>query len=438
MESEATDEKMTESMNRVKKVLERQTAVSSIDWHPEQSSDSEQTSDPLLEEQVSDSSILPEKRAADLLPEEHYQENYLLLPSSTLRPQISSTSMCTDDSGITSRNLSSSSLVPPDFPSSNFAPSEAAIAENNEQLEQLLSPVNYVEEATSGTSDETGASMKQESTYRLHIPLGSTTPTSDRCETSPTSSQSISMSSSTSSSSTPQEVRVKVEINLPDSKKAITVNTSAMVCRKLRQLQLNFSFMPTHPTRKVQRRCSTPSPKLDKQERSWKKQERSKKKQKGKGNSKSFDEKSPTNASQNVIMASKSFDEVPNSPNTLRKSSSESSPFAVRRHDESSRHLRNQLIASIIQKNMVQFVSSTDIDILSSHLFAEQLLSSKDVEELNGIKSVRGRNNFLYMLLLPNKGVNAYQKFFHCLRAETHHCGHIDLAMIINSELLEE
>ena len=432
--NKAIDEKVTEDLNRVKKkLLERQAAISS--------------SDLLQEEQVGEkvSNLLLEKQGSDPLSEE--LSDLLLTPSCTLRPQISSSSMYTGDSGITSRSLSSSSLEPPEFPR-NFAPSEAVIVENNEQP---LSPIINVDEPTSDTSDEIEASRKHsssESSCHLNIPFStrkgstdSTTSASDKYETPPTISRSISVSSSASSSSTPQEVRIKVDINLPNSNEAMTVKMSAMVHKE--QLQLNVSFTPTSlfTGAKIRRCCSPPSPKH---------------KKKLKVPSKSFDEKSQKCATRSVKgMASKSFDEVPNSPTILPMFTGEgsisSSPTEVDNPpnlskrsfllpgsplaNKSSRHLKNQLIASIIQRNMVQFVDSTNIDTLCPHLFAKQLLSSKDVEELNAIKSVRGRNNFLYMLLLPNKGVNAYQKLFRCLREETHHCGHIDLVKIIDSGL---
>lgn len=314
------------------------------------------------------------------------------------------------DSGLSSRSLSNSSF---DYHPDNFAPMEKiseigsspgsdesgnrptltgesgfeAIAES----ERPLSPTIGVEEVALEETMESkliGKLSPPESCHHLNIPLlprkdSSGSNTSSEYVTPPTS-RKLSTASSASSSSSPQEVRIKVQINFPVSNREIVVNSSAKVHRHLKQLQFNFFFTPNMP-----RRCSSPASTPN----------------------------SPT-PKEKMKLNSKSLDR-PDLPCT----------------DKTSRRSRNNLIAGIVRRNMVEFVDSTDIDSLCPHLYANELLSRKDMEDLEGIKSIRGKKNLLYMLLMDSKGVDAYQKLFECLENETQHCGHRDLVKIIEYEL---
>lgn len=332
-------------------------------------------------------------------------------PMLSPHPRTSATSIDSGiNSSIPSRTLSSSSFGHPDIAPEICAPMEA-IGENEGQTS---SPIITFEEPTTDKVDSTRKPSFSESSHHLNVEAfqvsRKSSTSSEEYKTPPTSlSRSMSVESSASSSSTPQEVRFKVQINFPASKEVMTVNTSAMVHKKLRHLQLNVSITP-NPSRHspIERCCYLPSssPNINRKLIS----------------SKSVDKESPKNLQNKK---SKSFDE-------------ESPSCIVLKTDKSRRRFKNNLIASIVRRNMVEFVDSTDIDTLSPHLYAKQLLSHNDMVELRSIPSDRGKKNFLYMLLLHSKGVDAYQKLYDSLKEATQHSGHIDLVKIIDSELKQE
>ena len=99
--------------------------------------------------------------------------------------------------------------------------------------------------------------------------------------------------------------------------------------------------------------------------------------------------------------------------------------------------LENECIQRIVQRNMVEFVQSTNLKSLCAHLIEEELISHDDYEEIEGRKTTREKNNFFYMML-RNKGLNAYIKLYKCLRCENEHCGHKDLVKIIEMGLQKE
>ena len=205
-----------------------------------------------------------------------------------------------------------------------------------------------------------------------------------------------------SASNSMGEIKIKVEIYHPASPSQVMMITipAAVVQEDLKQLQLNFNFL-------------------------------------GHG--------SP-NSSKSSRTRSSSTSSTPTSPNlsnkkkltdiskSLEEESPRASPDLTKKHRNPRRH-RNDLIARIVRKNMVEFVHTTNFDTLSTHLYQVELLSHVDMVELEGIKSSIGKKNFFYMLLLDTKGVDAYNKLFECLRNETHHCGHRDLVSIIESGL---
>lgn len=326
----------------------------------------------------------------------------------TLRPTPSSTTSMEGDSGISTRNVSTSSLVCHKV--NNFVLMEP-INDEDEQPSAFSPVLIKVEETDSDATVETKF-MKpsfSESNQLLSIPRKFSTgsATSEEYETpstTPTISRKISVESSASPSTAPQAVHIRVEIHLPASNEKITVNTSAIIHKKLKQLQLNFFFTPTSSRHSpIQRSNSTSS-------------------------SSSSTPNSP-NVLNKKLIPSKSLDEQ----------SPPSSPYPIQNDDREGekirRRSRNNLISGIVRKNVVEFVDSTDIESLCPHLYANELLSHKDMQELDGIKSVRGKKNFLYLLLLDTKGVNAYQKLFDGLKNETQHCGHRDLVKIIESGL---
>lgn len=338
-------------------------------------------------------------------------------PMLSPHPRTSATSIDSGiNSSIPSRNLSSSSLGHPDVPPEIYAPMEA-IDENEGQTSS--SPIITIEEPTTDEVESARKPSFSETIASHHLNIeafqvsrkGSTdSVSSEEYKTPPTSlSRSMSVESSASSSSTPQEVRIKVQINFPASKETTTVITSAMVHKKLRHLQLNVSITPTPSRHSPIERCSY-SPNINKK--------------KLKVSSKSFDKESPKNLRNKKMLSSKSFDSY--------------SPCMVLKNDRSRRRFRNNLIASIVRRYMVEFVDSTDIDTLSPHLYAKQLLSHNDMVELRSIPSDRGKKNFLYMLLLHSKGVDAYQKLYDSLKEAMQHSGHIDLVKIIDTELKQE
>jgi hypothetical protein len=339
----------------------------------------------------------------------------------TLRPQPASTASI--DSGITSRSASSSSLGLLDV----------ALNEDITPMEPILEYGQDYLVAVQGQSCKLNeVESKQKPIPELSHHLNVTHPTrktstgsatSEKYETPPMSpndltSQTIPVESSSSSSSTPQEVRIKIEMDHPALNEVVRVDTSTVVSRKLRQLQLNFYFMPTQSPP-----SSSPTTQHDVQKKRLKLP------------SKSFDGKLPQRNRKMLSTKSTSLDETPimNSPKeTLPRSPCLHSLF---KSDRNRRRHRNSRIASIIKPNMVEFVDSTDIDSLCPYLFAKDLLSCKDVEDLQGIKSVRGKKNFFYLLILPSKGVDAYQKLLDCLREDTAHSGHSDLVKIIDCGL---
>lgn len=95
----------------------------------------------------------------------------------------------------------------------------------------------------------------------------------------------------------------------------------------------------------------------------------------------------------------------------------------------------NEKIAQIVRQNMAEFGQSTNLEALSLHLFATNLISASDYEELKGIMNSHGRMNYFYIMLLPKKGKQAYKKLFECLKKETSHRGHYDLVHMIETGL---
>lgn len=326
-----------------------------------------------------------------------------------LHPQISTSSVDDRDSGLSSQSVSTSSL---DHRLDNFSPmekiSEVPSCDGRGKRPKLIrepgfedpqSPTISVEEAVSDTESKlAGKSPLPGPCHHLSISLpprkgSSASNTSEEYETPPTS-RKISFTSSSSSNS-PQDVRINVQINLPNSNGEMVVNSSAKLYRNLKQLQVNIYFTPN---------SSKHSPALMN------------------CSSHSSTPNSPTPKEKMLNFPSKSLD-TPHSPCT------------VKRCDKTNRQSRNNLIARIMRRNMVEFVDSTDIDSLCPHLYAKELLSHNDMEELQGIKSARGKKNFFYMLLLDSKGVSAYQKLLECLEDETQHCGHRDLVKIVEDGL---
>lgn len=351
---------------------------------------------------------------------EDVSENFL-----GVHPRVSKSSLNERDSGLSSRSISSSSL---DHPQDNFAPMEV-ISEvlsspgsskrrkrptltresRFEDTDRPLSPTINVEEAASDESTESKQAEKPPACHLLSLLLpprkGSSDSTTSEEYVTPPTSRKLSIGSSASSSSSPQDIRIKVQINLPNSKgeNQMVLNSSAKVSRNLKQLQLNIFLTPN---------ASKHSPTL----------------RKSSSDSKPSTPNSPTPREKMLNFPSKSLD----GKSLLR------SPCMVTKHDKTKRRSRNNLIAHIVRRNMVEFVDSTDMDSLCPHLFAKEVLSRKDMEDLEGIRSTRGKKNFFYMLLLDSKGVSAYQKLFECLESEKDHCGHRDLVKIINDELEKE
>lgn len=64
----------------------------------------------------------------------------------------------------------------------------------------------------------------------------------------------------------------------------------------------------------------------------------------------------------------------------------------------------NERIEQIVKRNLVTFSQLTNLDVLYPHLISTSLLSRNDYEQLEGIKSINGKMNFLYIFLLPKKG----------------------------------
>ena len=84
---------------------------------------------------------------------------------------------------------------------------------------------------------------------------------------------------------------------------------------------------------------------------------------------------------------------------------------------------------------MEEFVKSTDLEALYVHLFAAELITRKDWEELKATNTSQNRKLFFYMILLGTKGPDAYKRFFDCLKREREHLGHADLVRIIEEGL---
>lgn len=321
--------------------------------------------------------------------------------SVTMRRQMSNVST---DSGL---SLSTSSLSPLDLSMDNAAiatPLQAITEDEN-----LLSPVTITIDGEEGATDQvTRVSYHRDylSIPRKHS-TGSTcsevssigSATSEEFTTAPTSpiSRQISVESAQSSSSSPQEVKVRVEINYPALKETVIVNATAKMNKKIKYLQLNFFLTPNA------------------------------------GESRRRSYSSPSSAPNSPVLSSKKL--LPSTSldrDTMSYTPPNSPVFFTDGIEQNNR------IANIIRRSMEEFVRSTDLESLYTHLYAKELLSHKDMEYIEGIKSSRGKKNYFYMFLLNTKGRGAYQKLFDCLKAEQQHSGHRDLVAIIESGLRQD
>lgn len=329
-----------------------------------------------------------------------------------LRPQESTDSL---DSGINSRNPSSSSLRHDyDLPLDGYHPLMDSLGEYGIATQSHTSldtsdtvQINVVDEDTDESSE-----LKPErkpSVHHLDISLpptrkdstGSCASTNDY-KTPPTSpiftvtkNIPINAPSNSSPAEEPEEISVTVEIKFLSSggDDKVRVNVAKLHQKLLGQLQLNFFFTPNSPPPR----------------------------------SRSYS--SPTSTPNSPILSSKKSRSV-----DIETPPASPSPTPTSRDGHRQ---RNDLIASIVRRNMVEFVDSTDFESLAAHLYQENVLSHKDMEVFEGIKSPRGKNNYFYMLLLDTKGVNAYQKLYDCLKKETHHIGHKDLVKTIKCGLTQ-
>lgn len=320
----------------------------------------------------------------------------------SLRQQTSATSLGADsgiDSSVASKKPSSSSIGWPDLYLHEKNPtdhlSSVKITIEGESLEESTEHELATKNLASGSD-----SSRHLGISNLSRKNSDASSNSDDYITAPSSpvlkiSRDLPIQTSSSSSDVAQEVRVSVDINFPASNEKFTVHTTAMIHNKLKQqLQLIFFLSPAsarsphgHRPRSYSSPSSTPSsPNLPKKKR--------------------------------LHVPTKYYE---NSPEMLHP---------IIDHDTSRRE-RNELIARIVKRNMVEFVNSTDFDSLSTHLYGVDLLSHKDMDDLAGIKGNRGKNCYFYMLLLDTKGQDAYQKLFDCLKSENEHCGHKDLVHII-------
>ena len=96
---------------------------------------------------------------------------------------------------------------------------------------------------------------------------------------------------------------------------------------------------------------------------------------------------------------------------------------------------RDNPIADIIRRHLLDFYDSTDLESLYPCLYKAGLISKKDWEDLQGLTNSRARMNFLYIHLLSSKGPWAYEALFECLREEQEHVGHQYLVRILEREL---
>lgn len=244
------------------------------------------------------------------------------------------------------------------------------------------------------TEDHVKTPLSSDSGHHLSVSrprkYSNSSSTSEEYNTAP-SSPVLAISRSMSIEST-EEMHVRIEVTLPATEKKYEVRTKTSSSKN--NLQINITFQQSSQ-RSRQRSFSSPS-------------------------------------------------STPNSPIptkktikpqlSLDKDSPVTSPTETQEGYTKQRQ-KNYLIEHILQRNMVEFVKSTDLVHLNPHLFACGLLSKKDIEDLNGIKTSRGKNNFFYMLLLNTKGMDAYENMFQCLKEEKEHKGHEGLVKIITSGL---
>ena len=322
--------------------------------------------------------------------------------SMKMRRQMLNVAAISMDSGL-GLSTSASSLSPPDLSIDNST-SLQSITES----ENLLSPVTItIDEEKDVSGEVTKVSyqlndydylsvQRKHSTASMCSSLSSVgSATSEEFTTAPTSpiSRQASVESAKSPNSSPEEVKVRVEINFPASKESsVMINTKMNKKAKQFDLKLNIFLTPNTSESSPRRRSYS----------------------------------SPTSAPNSPILSSKKL--LPST--SLDRETPPSSPILF--PDKRKKHDR---IANIIRKNMEEFVRSTDLESLCTHLYTEELLSHSDMESIEGMKNSRAKKNYFYMLLLNTKGVGAYQKLFDCLKAEQHHSGHRDLVAIIDSGL---
>ena len=124
-------------------------------------------------------------------------------------------------------------------------------------------------------------------------------------------------------------------------------------------------------------------------------------------------------------------------------SSSSSSPHSPNKHSQSfddpsptSPTDSNEIIKRLLHDNLDDFVKSTNMEALSTHLVSANLLSRDDLEEVEAKnKTSHARNLHFYVFTLHSKGSDAYRRMYDCLKKEQEHLGHKDLVRIIEEGL---
>ena len=93
------------------------------------------------------------------------------------------------------------------------------------------------------------------------------------------------------------------------------------------------------------------------------------------------------------------------------------------------------ILRETVRCEMTKFVTLTDLNTLSSHLFEKKIIHSTDYSMLKSIPTHRERGNHFYMDILPRKGRRTYRGLFECLKDETEHLGHRELLDILVKSL---
>ena len=76
-------------------------------------------------------------------------------------------------------------------------------------------------------------------------------------------------------------------------------------------------------------------------------------------------------------------------------------------------------------------VQSLNMEMLTTHLIQNELLTKAEYEKLAG-QSSYNQSQYFVLTVLPNKGPSGFERFLKCLEEEKEHLGHQELFQLLS------